>query len=254
MILLTHAIQIMDGTVMQIDVERTDISPAEIPGELATLDRLMGQRRSVRGFRADPVPRPVLERVFTVAQQAPSNCNVQPWVVHVVSGEAAERMRAALHTAAETGQPLTPDFPLTGSYPGSYRERQISAAKALFAATGVARDDAQARRESYLRNFRFFDAPHAAFLLLPDWAGYREAADCGMYAQSLMLALTAQGLASCAQGALSHHADIVRRELGVGEDMRVLFGIAFGYEDAAHPANAARTTREAVGDCIQFHD
>lgn len=239
---------------MPTDAQRPNIPVAQITGELAALDRLMGERRSIRGFRPDPVPRPILERVFTIAQRAPSNCNVQPWVVHVVSGDAAERMRAALHTAAATEQPITPDFPLTGSYPGFYRDRQISAAKALFAATGVARDDAPARRESYLRNFRFFDAPHAAFLLLPDWAGYREAADCGMYAQSLMLALTAQGLASCAQGALSHHADIVRRELGVGEDMRVLFGIAFGYEDAAHPANATRTTREAVGDCIQFHD
>ena len=84
-------------------------------------------------------------------------------------------------------------------------------------------------------------------------AGFREAADCGMYAQSLMLALTAHGLASCPQGALSHHADIVKRELGVAEDMRVLFGLAFGYEDVDHPANTTRTTREAVGDAIVFH-
>ena len=56
--------------------------------------------------------------------------------------------------------------------------------------------------------------------------------------------LTANGLASCAQGALSHHAEIVHRELGVGDDHKLLFGIAFGYEDPAHPANSARTVRD----------
>lgn len=205
---------------------------------------LLRARRSVRGFRPDPVPAELLERVMDMAQLAPSNCNVQPWTAHVVSGDAAERMRTVLHDAARSGTRMTPDFPLTGAYPGHYRRRQIDAAKSLFAATNVAREDVAARTESFLRNFRFFDAPHAMFLFIPAWAGMREAADCGMYAQSFMLALTANGLASCAQGALSHHAEIVHRELGVGEDQKLLFGIAFGYEDATHPANAARTVRD----------
>ena len=210
----------------------------------ATLERLLRTRRSVRGFRPDPVPAEMLDRVMAMAQLAPSNCNVQPWVAHIVSGDAAERLRDALHQAARTGAEPTLDFARTGGYPGQYRTRQIDAAKALFAATNVARDDVGARTESFLRNFRFFDAPHAMFLFVPDWAGMREAADCGMYAQSFMLALVANGLASCAQGALSHHVAIVRRELGVADDLKLLFGIAFGYEDAEHPANAARTGRD----------
>lgn len=220
---------------------------------LDVLDTLLHDRRSVRGFHPDPVPQEVLDRVFTMAQQAPSNCNVQPWVVHIVSGATAEKLRIALHEVAAKGRDVAPDFPLTGSYPGDYRNRQIGAAKALFAATGVARDDVPARQESFLRNFRFFDAPHAAFIFLPPWAGMREAADCGMYAQSLMLALTAHGLASCAQGALSHHADIVKRELGASGDMRALFGLAFGYEDVDHPANTARTIREPLDTAVTFH-
>jgi nitroreductase len=217
------------------------------------LDLLMRERRSIRGFLDRPVPDDLMQRVFATAQLAPSNCNVQPWVVHVVSGDAATRMRDALHAVAASGASMTPDFPLTGGYPGAYRTRQIDAAKALFQATGVARDDVAARTASFLRNFRFFDAPHAAFLFLPEWGGMREAADCGMYAQSLMLALTANGLASCAQGALSHYAQTVHRELGVPDDMRLLFGIAFGFEDDTHPANATRTVREDVGSAIRFH-
>ena len=162
-------------------------------------------------------------------------------------------MRTALFEQARSGAPATPDVPPINGYPGEYRTRQVDAAKALFAATGVARDDIAARTESYLRNFRLFDAPHAAFLFLPRWAGLREAADCGMYAQSLMLALTAHGLASCAQGALGCHAGVVRQQLGIGDDLMLLFGVAFGYEDQEHPANAARTVRAALDRTTIFH-
>lgn len=224
------------------------------PGKFQTLDDLMRERRSVRGFIDRPVAPDVLRGVFATAQQAPSNCNVQPWVVHVVSGASAETMRAVLHDHARTGAAVAPDFPLTGGYPGEYRTRQIGAAKALFAATGVARDDVAARTESFLRNFRFFDAPHAAFIFMPRWAGIREAVDCGIYAQSLMLALTAHGLASCAQGALGHHASVVREQLGVDDDLLLLFGIAFGHEDLTHPANATRTERAPLDQSAIFHD
>ncbi len=225
------------------------------PDRPDSFDTLMRERRSVRGFLPTPVPSDILARIFSTARQAPSNCNVQPWIVHVASGASAERLRSALHARAASGAAPEPDFPLTNtSYPGEYRIRQIGAAKALFGATGVARGDIAARTESALRNFRFFDAPHAAFLFIPDWAGMREAADCGMYAQSLMLAMVAHGLASCAQGALGHHAALVREELGVPDDMRLLFGFAFGYEDPHHPANAARTVRAELGQTTLFHD
>jgi nitroreductase len=234
------------------DEWRHEMQPA--PGKFEMLDQLMHERRSVRGFDQRPVAPAILQNIFATAQQAPSNCNVQPWVVHVVSGDAAERMRTALYERAKSGAQPTPDFPLTGGYPGEYRTRQIGAAKALFAATGVAREDVAARTHSFLRNFRFFDAPHAAFIFMPRWAGMREAADCGMYTQSLMLAITAQGLGSCAQGALSHHADVVRDQLSVPEDMLLLFGLSFGYEDTAHPANAARTMRATLDQTTIFHD
>ncbi len=220
---------------------------------VAVFEDLMRTRRSVRGFKPDPIPQPLLDTIFATAQLAPSNCNVQPWVVHVVSGAAADSMRTELTAHVMTGAASTPDFPLTDKYPGAYRTRQIGAAVALFNATGVARDDHAARMKSMLRNFELFDAPHALFLFMPDWAGWREAADCGMYAQSLMLAMAAHGVGSCAQGALSHYAGFVREKLGVAPELKLLFGMSFGYEDEAHPANTARTDRSTVADAITFH-
>ena len=48
---------------------------------------IVRQRRSMRDFKPDPVPREIIEAVFGGAQRAPSNCNTQPWFVHVVTGE-----------------------------------------------------------------------------------------------------------------------------------------------------------------------
>ena len=222
--------------------------------DIDDLERLIRARRSVRGFRPDPVPDALILRAFMVAQWAPSNCNTQPWTTHIVSGAAAERMRSALHDAAASRQPPTPDQPLTGAYPDHYRVRQIDSAKALFGALGIAREDIEGRRRAGIANFRFFDAPHAAFIFMRRDFGVREAADVGMFAQTLMLALTALGIGSCAQGALSHYAAIVREQLGVGEDQQLLFGIAFGWEDEAHPASTARVGRATIEEATTFHD
>lgn len=218
----------------------------------ADLSAIVHARRSVRAFRPDPVPEETLRDIFALAQQAPSNCNSQPWAVHLVSGAAAERMRDALHATAAV-RPPQPDYPFIGGYLGEHRARQIDSAKALYAALGIGREDKVARNAAMLDNFRFFGAPHAAFLFMDERFGPREAADVGMYAQTLLLALTARGVASCAQGALSHHADIVRAQLGVDDSLRLLFGIAIGWEDGDHPANRARVGRADIDEAVTFH-
>ena len=57
------------------------------------LDGTIRERRSVRGFLPKPVPRDVLEEVLTLAQHAPSNCNVQPWRVYIASGDTLDKLR-----------------------------------------------------------------------------------------------------------------------------------------------------------------
>lgn len=219
----------------------------------ALFETLVGERRSIRAFRPDPVPRDLIERVLATAQQAPSNCNAQPWIVHVVSGNAARKASAALLDAASAGA-ISPDVPLTGAYVDQYKTRRIAAAVTLFEATGVARDDNEARTRSFMRNYALFGAPHAAFIFMRRDFGLREAADVGMYSQTLMLALTAHGLGSCAQGALSHYMDAVRPLLGVSDDLVCLYGLSFGYPDHDHPSDAARTIRAPLAETVVFHD
>jgi nitroreductase len=211
------------------------------------------RRRSVRGFLPDEVPEAILREAFELAQWSPSNCNVQPWTPHVVSGEALRRLREALVAAGLRDEPIKPDWPADGKFTGVYRERQVDAAQKLHGAMGIVRSDSVGRKMAYIRNHAFFDAPHAVLIFMPEPFDTREAADIGMYAQTLMLALTARGIASCAQGALGLFPDIIREQLGIPDNYKLLFGISFGYEERRVAANAARVGRAPLAEIIRFH-
>lgn len=213
--------------------------------------KIVHQRRSIRSFLPEPIPAPELQAIFALAQQAPSNCNTQPWLSYVVSGPKLEVLREKLPAAMASGQ-FSMDFPYAGQYEGVYKERQYGAARALYAALDIAREDKAGRNAAFMQNYRFYGAPHVLFLFMPEFCGLREAADCGMYAQNLMLALTAYGYGSCPQTALSFNADLVREELGIPAAQKLLFGISFGRIDSQHPANTCRTERSDVAGAVQF--
>ena len=73
----------------------------------------MQTRKSVRSFLPDTTIRDLLE----LASWSPSNCNTQPWIVHVASGRTIERLRAeVLVDALANG--LSPEIPYnTAAYP-----------------------------------------------------------------------------------------------------------------------------------------
>ncbi|KPQ07647.1 MAG: Nitroreductase [Rhodobacteraceae bacterium HLUCCA12] len=216
-------------------------------------DTVLRTRQSVRGYTPQPLTRALIDEVFSLAALAPSNCNVQPWQVHVVSRAVLRALGHAMTEAARSGQPPAPDVPMISRYEGPFRHRQIDAAKALYGAMGIARNDHDGRAAAFLRNLDAFGAPHAAFLFLPEGFDLREAADLGGYAQTLMLAMASRGIGSCAQGALSLYPEIVRAHLGLVQGPRLIMGIAFGYKDPDHPANAAHTDRAALADIVHHH-
>ena len=106
-----------------------------------SVDEAIRRRRSVRGFLPDEVPEATLREVFALAQLAPSNCNVQPWIPHIVSGKALRRLRDALVEAGMRDQPINPDFAADRRFLGVHRERQVDAAQRLYGAMGVERRD-----------------------------------------------------------------------------------------------------------------
>lgn len=219
---------------------------------VTALDDLMSNRWSCRGFSAEPVPRNVIEDIVETARRTPSWCNTQPWHLHITSGAATDRFRAALSESWNADPQLHTDFPFPASYEGEYLDRRRASGWQLYEALGVAKGDRAASAREMLRNFELFGAPHAAIVTTPDSLGVYGAVDCGLFVQSFLLAAHSHGVAAIPQAALASHSPFVREHLGIAEDRRVLLGISFGYPDPDHPANSYRTPRRATDEVVTW--
>jgi len=213
-----------------------------MPAELEQFEDLLAKRYSCRAFLPQPVEHATIERILEIAQRTPSWCNAQPWQVHIASGAATERLRAALlaHVPAHKAEP---EYPFPREYRGVYLERRRECGFQLYEAVGVARGDRAASAKQGLENYRLFGAPHALIVTSDEALGVYGVLDCGAWINNFMLAAAAAGVACIAQAALATHPKLLREFFGIGEDRRIVCGMSFGYEDKDHPANRFRTRR-----------
>src|SRR5689334_20516414 len=65
--------------------------------DYASLVGLLKFRRSVRGFREEPLPRTLVEQMLEAARWAPSAGNSQPWEFVVVEDQATIQRLAELY-------------------------------------------------------------------------------------------------------------------------------------------------------------
>lgn len=217
-----------------------------------SLTDILNNRYSVRAFRKDPVDQTLLETIFSAAQRAPSNCNVQPWQTYVVSGSKKDELKNLLVATVMKQQQPAPDFNWQVAYQDIHRERQFGSAAALYSAMGIERDDKMKRNMAMLRNWAFFDAPHVAFFTMDKYLDIMGAVDIGIYAQTLTLLLKEQGIDSCMQGALGQFPQPLHDFLQLPEGRGILFGMSFGYADDNADANRCRTERAALEDAVTF--
>ncbi|WP_159819995.1 nitroreductase [Colwellia sp. 20A7] len=217
-----------------------------------SLNALLEKRYSVRAYLDKPVPQDLLESIFSQAQQSSSNCNVQPWQTCVVSGNTKDQLKVDLVSAVMKGAAPNPDFNWVAKYEGVHRERQFGSANALYNSIGVSREDKKGRQMSMLRNWQFFDAPHAAFFTMDKYLDIMGAVDLGIYAQTLALLLEENGISCCMQGALGQFPDPVKKALKLPEQRGILFGMSFGYADESAAVNNTRTERESLNNAVSF--
>lgn len=115
-------------------------------------------------------------------------------------------------------------------------------------------EDFEQRRDDSRRNLEFFGAPHVVLLIMPEVGdNIRVAGDIGMYAQTLLLSLTAPGLGGIPQNMLGFYAETIRKELRVDPALKLLFGISLGYPGRDYPANQDRINKAPLGEGVIFH-
>jgi nitroreductase len=211
-------------------------------------------RRAVRAFSDEPVRKEVLARVLAAAARAPSGANLQPWHVYVLTGAPLAELKKRSAERLAAGDPG--DEREYRMYPpelGSpYRERRFAAAAQRYAALGIRRDDKDGRALAVAANWACFGAPAALFCYIDRDMGRAQWADIGMYLQTVMLLLRAEGLDSCPQMAWSVYrrtvADVVEPQDGL-----VLFcGMSIGFADTT--ATGVRVERAPLAETVTYLD
>src|SRR5215469_17271968 len=96
-------------------------------------------RRAVRGFKDQPVPREVLERVLSAAARSPSGSNIQPWHIYVLTGAPLAELKKHAVERVAAGVPW--DEREYQMYPQAlkspYRERRSAFGKERYSALGI---------------------------------------------------------------------------------------------------------------------
>jgi len=211
-------------------------------------------RKSVRGFLPTPVPAATIRRVLDTAARAPSGGNLQPWHIHVVGGEALQRLKDVMRervALAPSGEAREYDiYPRELVYP--YRDRRFEVGEALYRCLEIPREDKRGRLTQFARNFTFFDAPLALFCSVDRRMGPPQWSDLGMYLQTVMLLLREHGLDSCAQECWAIYPETIGSFLSLPPERMLFTGMAIGYEDPVAPANRLRAPRAPLEEFAEF--
>ena len=219
------------------------------------VEQAIKARKSVRGFLPKAVELEIIEDILSVAAFAPSGSNTQPWKVHVVTGEARDRLATTLVNAHNSKAPQNREYDY---YPAEWRspytERRRAAGWGLYSLLGIEKGDRDASFRQHARNFEFFDAPTVLIFTIDNDMGKGSWLDYGMFLQNIMIAAVAHGLATCPQAALANFPQLIRDELNIPLSETVICGIAIGYEDPDNPANAFRTSRVTQKEFTTVHD
>lgn len=207
----------------------------------------------MRGFSPRDVDGSVLESLLITARQAPSGANLQPGKFIAVQGEARARLSAGLIDAWRNGRHEGEDYDyFPRPMPMLLRRRQVAAAQALYGALGIQRDDRSGRDGQFERNFSFFDAPVALLVTIDRAFGSGGYMDLGMSLYGLMLAAHAQGLGTCAIGAVASYPNLIRSTLGLGDTDDIVCAVALGHPDPHAPVNRAVTDRSPLEEYFRI--
>ncbi|HEV7693572.1 MAG TPA: nitroreductase [Hyphomonadaceae bacterium] len=217
-------------------------------------DEVMMGRRSIRGYKPDPVPRNLIEEVLALAMRAPTSMNTQPWHFYVITGEPLNRIRAGNTERNLAGIPHSREFRIGQPFAGKHRERQIGVAKQLFSAMGIARDDKDARQDWVMRGFRQFDAPVCVIITYDrELDGSDDTPfDCGGLANALVNAAWSRGLGTVINSQGIMQSPVVREHAGIAADQVIMKSIALGWPDFTFPANAVVSERKPVEEAAVF--
>jgi nitroreductase len=171
----------------------------------------------------------------------------------VLKGKQKNHLQQQLENAYLNGEKTQTDY---SYYPDRwvepYKGRRKACGLQLYDSLNITVKDKDKRQQQWVANYHSFHAPVLMLFFMDKIMQAGSYMDYGMFLQSLMLAATEQGLASCAQAALCDYSPLIREFLGYDSDKTLVCGMALGYEDTAAKINNYRTPREPITSFTEF--
>ncbi len=212
----------------------------------------LNSRYTCRAFKADPVARETLTKIFDDALRAPSWANTQPWEIYIAGGQILEDLRQACLKNFHKGVPINSDMPRPGQWPAPIEARMRELGAARFKSMEIEQGDQAARMEISENNHRFFGAPVVAYLCMDHSLSSWSIHDLGMMSQSIMLAAQDRGVASAIAFNLVVYPDLIRSSLAIPDELDIIIGIALGYDNPGHKQNKFRSPRRPVDEVVRM--
>ena len=202
-------------------------------------------RKSIRGYKPDPVPKEVLAEILEIASRAPSSMNTQPWEFTVIAGDVLEKIKRANVEKFNAGEPGNMGWEIE-KFKDKCRERQVAVAIQLFKSMGIAREEREKRTDWERRGFRNFDAPAAIIISVDKEHLPRTQFDIGSISQTIALVALKYGLGTCIQDQGITYPDILKEFAGIPQSKQMIICLSIGYPDGDFPANKVESERERI--------
>jgi nitroreductase len=211
------------------------------------LEAAVRERRSIRKYRPDAIPRKLLEDLLQTARWAPSWGNTQPWEIYVITGEPLEAFRKANVASMAGAEPLRSDVPMPETWPEQLKARYMEVGRAVVTSLGLKREDKEGRRQHQLNMAALFGAPCLIVATVPtDVLVEYAMLDVGLLLQTIALAAHDRGLGTCIMASSVHYSDLLRRHGAIPVDRRVIMGAVIGYPEREAPINQFERQRAGM--------
>ena len=211
-----------------------------------TVTEAMAARHSARAYKPDAIDKAVLLGIIEKAARTPSWANTQPWDVYIVTGDTLDRIRQGYAENYKNAVKSTTDIARPTDWPQAAKERTMQLRP------DMVRDCGDAADQFGDMNQKMFNAPAVIYLCLDKGYSQWSLYDLGAFAQSVVLLAQEQGLSTIPAIMAVVYPEVLRRELGIPDNLNVAIGIPIGYEDKDNKINNFHSGRKPLADTVTY--
>ena len=206
------------------------------------------ERRSVRAFMPDPVPKQLVSDVLDLARWSPSWANTQGWNVYALTGPRLDELRAEMSSRASVAQLPMTDLEMPGRQWPEYLQSRMS-----FPRRPAEMPESEGASAAQPSIWEFYGAPWLLLLaidrrLVTTYACF----DTGLLVDSICLAAEDRGLGTCIMAMAVRFPELLHRMIPAAADKDFVVGVALGLPDLDALVNRTERERAPLDEIVTW--